>query len=343
MLPVRLASAVACVLYIPASLEGFGFGALLPSGEVAPLWNTSTAWAGILGGAFIAAGGGRFLTQPTLSSGASPLATLTLAASGARASVSYAALAPVPGHESLGSPAVVALAADAAATAAGGAGVGVAAPSALAVLAPDDGSFSYYAVARLADTAAAPVAAAVLRDITAEVAALGGALQFGEATTAGGAHFLYLAMAAAAAGDNTSTVLRVPLANASAAVAALPLPAGAAAVSLQYSAVVASAGGPGVVALAQTGATGELAWLALTESGRWAPLFSYAPGSATAPEIGVGAASADGATLFALVVDADGGLAASAVDVATQTERLRVRVLDKGLIAVDIAECAAEG
>ena len=57
----------------------------------------------------------------------------------------------------------------------------------------------------------------------------------------------------------------------------------------------------------------------------------------------VGAASADGATLFALVVDADGGLAASAVDVATQTERLRVRVLDKGLIAVDIAECAAEG
>ena len=69
----------------------------------------------------------------------------------------------------------------------------------------------------------------------------------------------------------------------------------------------------------------------------------YAPGSATAPENGVGAASADGATLFALVVDADGGLAASAVDVATQAERLRVRVLDKGLIAVDIAECAAEG
>jgi hypothetical protein len=117
-----LASAVACVLFIPANYVGFGFGALLPSGAVAPLWSTADAWAGVLGGAFVGTGGGRFLSQPTLASGDSPLATLTLDAAGARAAVSYAALAPVAGHEAQGAPAVVALAADAAPPGGGGGG-----------------------------------------------------------------------------------------------------------------------------------------------------------------------------------------------------------------------------
>ena len=62
----------ACLLYIPASLVGFGFGALDAAGAVAPLWTTADGWAAVLGGAFSARGASAtsFATQPTLASGA---------------------------------------------------------------------------------------------------------------------------------------------------------------------------------------------------------------------------------------------------------------------------------
>ena len=70
-------------------------------------------------------------------------------------------------------------------------------------------------------------------------------------------------------------------------------------------------------------------------------MFSYPKGE-SAPEIGVGAVSADGAVLMALVLDASGqALSASFVDARSGTERQRVALADPGIITVDIAECAA--
>ena len=326
---VASAGSASCLLYIPASLAGFGFGALLPSGAVVSLWNTTDGWAAILGGAFVGVGGGRFLSQPTLASGESPLATLIVAAGGTSAAIAYAPLSPVPGHEALGAPAVLALASDGAA--AGGA-------SALALLSSSDGAFSYYAAARLRlDNASGGGGGAVpselLRDVTAEVAAMGGGLQFGEAAYDAAGGVLYLAVAAVAAGDNTSTLLRVPLADPAAPLARIPLPAGAAAVSLQW----APAAG-GLAVLAQNGGAGSLAWLA-RRGGAWATIFAFPPGT-SAPEDGVGAANAGGDALLALVLSPAGRLAATRVDATSGREVSRVQLADAVLIAVDIADCA---
>jgi hypothetical protein len=376
----------ACVLFIPASLEGFGLGELRADGAVAPLWSTRNDWAGILGGAFAARGAGAaaFVTQPTRADSSTPLATLRLRSGGANASIEYAALSPVPGHEGAGAPAALAFANDAARG------------RVVAVVSSADGAFSFYTIASFevnasaahgdgdepggseaggateaSGVAAAPPAVALraLRDVTAEVAALGGQLDFGLAALDSARDELFLAFAGANA-SSPSTVAAFSLANASAPPTLVALPRGASAISLQYSRA------EGLLVLAQDAAQGALEWLALGgvgvtgdgssgggggggsgggsggDSGAtvlksvngdspWTRLFSYER-NVTAPEIGVGAASADGAALFALVLDPAGlQLSASFVDVAARNETKRIAFSDKGLIAVDIAECRA--
>ena len=118
-------------------------------------------------------------------------------------------------------------------------------------------------------------------------------------------------------------------------------PRGAAALSLQWSPAVAAAsgGGPGLAVLAQDGAHSLLAWLALGAGANWSTLFAF-PVGAIAPEIGVGAVSADGTALMALVLDDTGNnLGVSVFDVVAATERARVPLRDKTLIAVDIVPC----
>jgi hypothetical protein len=366
----------ACVLFIPSSLVGFGLGSLRANGAVAPLWATADAWSGVLGGAFAARGAGAdaFVMQPTLASGTLPLATFRLRAGGTNASVAYDALAPVPGHEAVGAPAVLGLVDDAARG------------RVVVVASSADGAFSYYALTSFAvnasstvqrvdgggegrsegegaaGAAASAVAASasaaappavplrMLRDVTAEVAALGGQLLFGVATASAAAdETAYLAFATSA---NESTVAAFSLANASAPAVLLALPRGFAVVSLQWSRVAAAGGRPGLLALAQSAERGVLEWLALdaaapaslapSATASWTTLFAFAQG-VSAPEIGVGAVSADGATLYALVLDPTGQqLSASLVDVASRAECARITFADKSLIAVDIAECAAK-
>jgi hypothetical protein len=330
----------ACVLFIPGSLVGFGFGSFETTGAVKQLWSTDEAWAGILGGAFAQRGSSTsaFVTQPTLSSGESPLATLTLRPGGGNASISYSTLTPVKGHEALGAPAILGFASDA---------VG---DRVVCVISSADGSFSYYALASLnasSVAAAATTTLTVLRDISAEVAALGGQLEFGVNAYDPVADRLFLAFVRSA---NESTVAAFSLRNESAPAELLQLPRNAAAVSLQWSEVVAGEGRPGLVVLAQDAvANNSLAWLALdaaaaslSTAATWTPLFEYAPDSAVAPEIGVGAASRDGKILMALVLDAAGeSLSASFVDVSKRVESSRVPFENKKLIAVDIVECKA--
>jgi len=272
----------------------------------------------------------------------------------------------------------------------------------VAVVSSADGAFSFYAVASFdsnasaarggsvepggteagdateaGGAAAAPPAVALraLRDVTAEVAALGGQLLFGLAALDSARDELFLAFAGANA-SSPSTVAAFSLANASAPPTLVALPRGTAAISLQFSRA------EGLLVLAQDEAQGALEWLALGGVGvgikgvvgggggvgsssvggvgrsgdcggggsvgggdkgasPWTRLFAYER-NVTAPEIGVGAASADGAALFALVLDPAGlQLSASFVDVATRNETKRTAFTDRGLIAVDIAECSA--
>ena len=328
----------ACLLYIPADYEGFNLGALSPTGDVRLLWGSKSAWSGILGGTLVAltAQGTSFSMQPTLADGSTPLATFRLRAGGGNATAAYSALSAVPGHEPLGPPAVLSLVGDA--------------PRwrVLATVSSADGAFSYYAVASFNASdagGAATVALRALRDVTADVAALGGALLYGAAAFDPLSETFYLAVSV---NSNQTDILAVPLANASAPAVRLPLPANYDAVSLEWSSVVASSGGrAGLVVLAQDPTRGALAWLALgapaseSEAATWTPAFSFTKGE-SAPEIGVGAVTADGAVLMALVLDASGqALSASFVDAAAGTERQRVALADPGIIAVDIIECAA--
>ena len=330
----------ACVLFIPASLVGFGFGSFETTGAVRSLWSTEKAWSGILGGAFALRGASTsaFVTQPTLSSGESPLATLTLRPGGGNASIAYSTLAPVKGHEGLGAPAILSFASDA---------VG---DRVVCVISSADGAFSYYALASLNASSVSGAAATtldVIRDISSEVAALGGQLEFGVSAYDPVADRLFLAFVRTA---NESTVAAFSLRNASAPAEPLQLPRNSGAVSLQWSEIVAGEGQgrPGLVVLAQDAvANNSLAWLALDAAvapssavATWTRLFEYAPDSAVAPEIGVGAASQDGKVLMALVLDAAGqSLSASFVDVEKRVESSRIPFLNEQLIAVDIVEC----
>jgi hypothetical protein len=332
----------ACVLYIPSSLVGFGFGSVLSDGSVSPLWSTKNAWSGILGGALSARGplaSGEFVALPTLADGSSPLASLRLHP----ATVSYAPLAPTPGHESLGPSGAIAFVNDAARG------------RVIALTTPDDGSFSFFALTSITNVTVnpTPVPLALLRDVTADLASVGGQLTYGAA-----AHdpvtntlFLTLLQGPDAGGVQTSVVAAFPLADATAPPAVYRLPLGYAAESLEWSSVEAAGGArPGLVVLAQNG-TGDggpgtsLAWLSLDDAakqpGTWTNLYAFAPG-VSAPETGVGAASQDGRTLMALVVDPTGTkLNVSLVDVASRSQRETVAFQDPGLIAIDIVECAA--
>jgi len=329
--------ALACLLYIPADYVGFNLGALSSAGDVRLLWGSKRAWSGILGGTLVALSkeGTSFSMQPTLADGSTPLATFRLRAGGENATAAYSALSAVPGHAALGPPAVLSLVGDA--------------PRGrvLATVSSADGAFSYYAVAgfNASDVGAKTVALSALRDVTADVAALGNNLLYGAAAFDPKAETFYLAVSAT---DNQTDILAVSLANASAPAARLPLPANYEAISLEWSSVVASTGGrTGLVVLAQDPTRGALAWLALDapasalEAAKWSVVFSFAKNE-SAPEIGVGAITADGGVLMALVLDVSGqALSASFVDAAAGTERQRVALADPGIIAVDIIECAA--
>ena len=333
----------ACVLYIPASLTGFGFGSLSSAGDVTPLWSTADGWAAILGGAFSGRGPAAFVTQPTLSDGSLPLATLRLLPGGASASIDYTALAPAPGHEALGAPAVLGLV-DATGSSDG---------SELAVLSSADGAFSYYAIASLncsgAVNGSQPVPVRILRDVTADLEALGSALLFGLNAHDPAADVLYLATST---GNQTiypqSVIAAFSLSDAARPVVPLPLPQNVSAISLQWSRIVAATGRPGLVVLAQDNTpSGSLQWLALDSNSSsaaagqttWTTLFRWPAASVAAPEIGVGGISADGATLMALLLDAGDRLTTSFVDVASGAERTRIGFRDRGLIGVDVVEC----